>query len=191
MSDNMRKITLGKKMPPLAMPICLVGANVGGKPNFCTIAWFTMIDDEPPMIGLVMAKERRTKDGIMENRTFSVNLPSTAMAAATDHCGLVSGRDVDKSDVFKVFYGELGSAPLIEESPVSMECRLSNVVEFETTDLMVGEVVQVHVDASVVPGGKIDYAMLDPLLYASGSAYHSLGEKKADAFKVGRNYRKK
>jgi len=187
----MRKITLGKKMPPLAMPICLVGANVGGKPNFCTIAWFTMIDDEPPMIGLVMAKERRTKDGIMENRTFSVNLPSTAMAAATDHCGLVSGRDVDKSDVFKVFYGELGSAPLIEESPVSMECRLSNVVEFETTDLVVGEVVQVHVDASVVPGGKIDYAMLDPLLYASGSAYHSLGEKKADAFKVGRNYRKK
>lgn len=187
----MSKVTLGKKMPPLAMPICLVGANVGGKPNFCTIAWSTMIDDEPPLIGLVMAKARRTKDGIVENKTFSVSVPSTAMAAAADHCGLVSGYDTDKSDVFGVFYGELGTAPLIEESPVSMECRLYKVVEFETTDLVVGEVVQIHADASVIVGGKVDYGKLDPLLYASGSAYYSLGEKKADAFKVGKTFRKK
>lgn len=187
----MSKVTLGKKMPPLAMPICLVGSNVGGKPNFCTIAWFTMIDDEPPMIGLVMAKERKTKDGIVENKTFSVSLPSTAMAAATDHVGLVSGYDTDKSGVFGVFYGELGTAPLIEESPVSIECRLNRIVEFETTDLVVGEVVQIHADPSIVTGGKVDYGKFDPLLYASGSAYFSLGEKKADAFKVGMTLKKK
>ena len=187
----MSKVTLGKKMPTMVMPICLVGANVGGKPNFCTIAWFTMIDDEPPMVGLVMAKQRRTKDGIVENGTFSVNLPGTAMVAATDYCGLASGYDTDKSDVFKVYYGSLGTAPLIEECPLSAECRLSRVVEFETTDLVVGEVAEIYADSSVVESGKVSIVKMDPLLYVSGSAYHALGERKADAFKVGKGYRKK
>jgi flavin reductase (DIM6/NTAB) family NADH-FMN oxidoreductase RutF len=98
-------------MPPLALPICLVGANVDGKANFCTIAWFTMIDDEPPTIGLVMGKERRTKDGIMENKTFSVNVPGTELAVPVDYCGIRSGYKVDKSEVFRTFYGKLKTAP--------------------------------------------------------------------------------
>lgn len=187
----MSKVTLGKKMPPLTFHICLVGANVGGRPNFCTVAWATVIDDEPPLIGLVLAKERKTKEGIVENKTFSVNLPDTAMAMAADHCGLVSGHDADKSDVFKVSYGELGTAPLIEESPVSAECRLSRIVEFGTTDLVVGEVVQLYADPRITAGGRVDFGRFDPLLYASGSAYYSLGEKKADAFRIGKDFRKK
>jgi flavin reductase (DIM6/NTAB) family NADH-FMN oxidoreductase RutF len=188
----MPKTALGKKMPPLPLPICLVGANVGGKANFCTIAWFTMIDDEPPTIGLVMGKKRRTKDGIVENGSFSVNLPSTELAVPTDHCGISSGYDTDKSDVFRTFYGTLGSAPLIDDCPVAVECRLKQIMEFEGTDLVIGEVVEVYADNDVYSQGRPDPTKLDPLLYlSSAAAYHRLGDRVADAFKVGGSYKKK
>ncbi|HNU35410.1 MAG TPA: flavin reductase, partial [Methanomassiliicoccales archaeon] len=66
---EMSKIALGRKLPMMGLPVVVVGAKVQGKVNFCTIAWATMIDDEPPKMAVVMGKDRRTKDGILENRT--------------------------------------------------------------------------------------------------------------------------
>jgi flavin reductase (DIM6/NTAB) family NADH-FMN oxidoreductase RutF len=187
----MTKITRGKVMPPIAFPICLLGANVEGKPNYCTIAWFTMIDDEPPTIGLVTGKDRRTKDGIVENRTFSVSLPSADMAVPVDYVGITSGRKEDKSGVFRSFYGKLKTAPMAEECPVTMECELKRIVEMEGTDLMIGEIVEVYADGTAYHGSEPDAIVLDPLMYlSSGAAYHRLGGRVADAFKAGRAYRK-
>jgi len=90
-------------MPSLTLPVCILGSNYEGKANFCTVAWFTMIDDEPPTIGLLLGKKRRTVDGIRQNRTFSVNLPSTKLAAKTDFVGLYSGYKEDKSEVFRLY----------------------------------------------------------------------------------------
>lgn len=178
-------------MPPIALPICLLGANVEGKPNYCTIAWFTMMDDEPPTIGLVTGKARRTKDGILENRTFSVNLPSADMAVPVDYVGITSGRQEDKSGVFRSFYGKLKTAPMVEECPLTMECELKRVVEFEGTDLIIGEIVEVHADERAYHGNEPDPIVLDPLMYLSSAAtYHRLGERVSDAFKAGKSYRK-
>jgi flavin reductase (DIM6/NTAB) family NADH-FMN oxidoreductase RutF len=187
----MPKTAHGNRMPPLALPICLVGANVEGKANFCTIAWFTMIDDEPPTIGLVMGKQRRTKDGIMENKSFSVNVPGTELAVPVDFCGLNSGHQVDKSGVFRTFYGKLKTAPMVEDCPLTMECTLKRVVEFEGTDMVVGEVVEVYTDHGALRSdGRPDPTVLDPLLYlSSASAYHRLGDRIADAFQIGKSYR--
>ena len=187
----MSKTIQEKRMPPLALPICLVGANVQGRPNFCTIAWFTMIDDEPPTIGLVMAKERRTKDGIVENGTFSVNIPSTELAVPVDHCGIRSGYKEDKSEVFRTFYGKLRTAPMVEDCPVAMECTLKRIVAFEGTDMVVGEIAEVYADDGCITDGRPDPTCLDPLMYLSGgAAYHRLGDRIADAFQVGKSYRK-
>jgi flavin reductase (DIM6/NTAB) family NADH-FMN oxidoreductase RutF len=188
---KMSKVKIAKKVPTLALPICLVGANVGGRPNFCTIAWLTMIDDEPPLIGLVMAKQRLTKDGIKENKTFSVNIPSTKQAVETDYCGIVSGAEVDKSHVFRVEYGELGTAPMAVDCPLVMECRLRQIVEFEGTDLVVGEVMMVYSEMAVLRDGKPDLSLIDPLLYGMpGGPYFSLGAKVADAFKAGKKLKR-
>ena len=190
--SRMGKLRLGKRVPSLVLPVCIVGSNVEGKANFCTIAWFTMIEDEPPTIGLLLGKQRRTMDGIKENGTFSVNLPSTALAAETDYVGLHSGRKTDKSDVFQIYYGDLGTAPLIQECPMSLECKLKDIIEFEGTDLLVGEVVEVHVDEDCMTNGKPDIDKIDPLLYSMpGGPYVGKGEKVADAFKIGRTLKRK
>jgi flavin reductase (DIM6/NTAB) family NADH-FMN oxidoreductase RutF len=188
----MPKTAQKKQMPPIALPICLVGANVEGRPNFNTIAWFTMIDDEPPTIGLVMGKQRRTKDGIVENKTFSVNIPRTELAVPVDHCGITSGYKVDKSEVFRTFYGKLKTAPMVDDCPLTMECTLKQIVEFEGTDMVVGEIVEMYTDDGIIRAdGRPDPTALDPLMYLStGAAYHRLGDRIADAFKVGKAYRK-
>lgn len=188
----MSKIKLGKRLPFLALPMCLAGAKVDGRPNFCAIAWFTMIDDEPPTIGMVMGKKRKTKDGILENRTFSINIPDSKLAVETDWCGLNTGYKVDKSGVFEVSYGALGSAPLIDSCPISLECKLSQVIELEGVDLVIGEIEEVHMDERCMTRGKPDPSKMDPLLLLMpGGPYFSLGQKVADAYKVGKGFKPK
>ena len=173
----------------MAMPVCLVGAMVKGQVNFCTVAWFTILDDEPPMVALVLGKDRATKDGIQENGTFSVNIPSEFNVTAADYCGINSGYKVDKSRVFSVSYGALKTAPMADECPVSAECKLAQIIEFPGTDLVIGEVVQVHADVSLVSNGKVDITELRPLLYSfPGGPYLSIGPAVAEAFEVGRTF---
>ena len=192
MSMSEEKVAIGRQAPPMVMPVCLVGALVKGKPNFCTVAWFTMMDDEPPMVALVLGKDRATKDGIEENGTFSVNIPSERNVAEVDYCGISSGREVDKSKVFGVSFGTLKTAPLADECPVSAECKLTKIVEFPGTDLVLGEVVQVHVERSLVSDGKVDMQRLRPLLYSfPGGPYVAIGPVVAEAFKVGKTVAKK
>jgi flavin reductase (DIM6/NTAB) family NADH-FMN oxidoreductase RutF len=185
----MEKIQIGSKAPPMAMPVCLVGAMVKGKANFCAVAWFTILDDEPPMIAIVLGKDRATMDGIKENSTFSVNIPSESSAAAVDFCGINSGHSQDKSKVFNVSYGTLKTAPFADECPVNAECRLVKIIEFAGTDLVIGEVVQVQIDKAVVHEGKVDVSDLKPLLYSfPGGPYLSIGPVVAEAFNVGKTF---
>lgn len=187
----MTKIEMGKTMPPLPLPVCLLGSRTNGRPNFCTVAWFTMIDDEPPTIGLVIAKDRRTKDGVVENGTFSVNLPSTDQVVPVDYCGITSGHEADKSEVFTVFYGDLGTAPMVQDCPLTMECQLLRIVEFEGTDMVVGTISGLYADNDMMARGRPDIQAWDPLLYLStAAAYYGLGRKVADAFSIGRGYKK-
>jgi len=188
----MAQVNMGRKLPPMALPICLVGANVKGKANFCTIAWFTIIDDAPPTFGVVMAKNRCTKDGIMENGTFSISIPSHKMAVAVDHCGITSGYGTDKSDVFDVFYGGLETAPLIRGCPVTMECKLVRTIVFEGVDMIVGEVAECYVEENVMERGKVSLEKFDPLLYGMGGGpYYHLGAKGEKAFSVGKKMKKR
>lgn len=71
----MKKIRTGSKLPPLCLPVALLGANVRGRPNFLTIAWFTMLQEDPPLIAASMDKKYYTRQGIEENKTFSLNIP--------------------------------------------------------------------------------------------------------------------
>ena len=69
-------------------------------------------------------EDHYTTKGIVENGTYSVNVPSTRLLSLADYCGLVSGHRVDKSRLFETFYGELGTAPMAAECPVNLECRV-------------------------------------------------------------------
>jgi len=172
------------------LPTVLVGANVKGKPNYMTAAWATVACMAPPMVCVAINKARYTAKGIEENKTFSLNIPSAKQIVETDHCGLVSGAQEDKSRVFRSFYGKLKTAPLAEECPVNIECRLFNSVDCGSHRLHIGEVVEIHADKSGVTDGKPDITKIHPLVYAQAT-YFGVGKQVDKAFSAGKKYRKK
>lgn len=185
----MLKKALGRTLPMMGLPVVVVGAKVQGKVNFCTIAWATMIDNEPPKMAVVMGKERRTKDGILENKTFSINLPDVNTVAAADHCGLVSGYKEDKSKVFDIFFGKTLTAPMARECPVNVELTLDEIIELEGTDIVIGEVEEVYVDEGRLTEGRPDIDKLQLLMYlSSGALYFIKGRTVAEAFSVGKDF---
>jgi flavin reductase (DIM6/NTAB) family NADH-FMN oxidoreductase RutF len=141
------------------------------------------------MVCVAINKTRYTAKGIEENRTFSLNVPSAKQVIEADHCGLVSGTQEDKSKVFRSFYGTLKTAPLAEECPVNIECKLFKSVECGSHLLYIGEVIEIHADKACVTDGKPDAAKLDPMVYAQ-AAYWQVGMQIDKAFSAGRNYKK-
>ena len=134
----MDKVSFAFKPHMTVMPAVLVGANVGGKPNYMTVAWTGVACMDPPMISIAVNKMRHTEKGIIENGTFSVNIPSTKNVVEMDYCGITSGSRVDKDLIFETFYGKLGTAPLIGEFPVNIECELRHTLELGSHNLHVG-----------------------------------------------------
>ena len=185
----MEKITLGPMPYMSVMPTLIVGANVKGKPNYMTAAWATVACMAPPMVCVAMNKARYTVQGIEENKTFSLKVPAVRHMVETDHCGLISGAQEDKSKVFSTFYGTLKTAPLAEECPVNIECRLFEAVDCGSHRLYIGEVVEIHADTSCVTDGKPDTAKSDPIVYAQAGYWH-VGKPAGRAFSVGRGYKK-
>jgi flavin reductase (DIM6/NTAB) family NADH-FMN oxidoreductase RutF len=183
----MEKITIGP-MPYLSvMPTLLVGANVRGKANYMTAAWATVACMAPPMVCVAINTARYTAMGIEENKTFSLNVPSAKYVVETDYCGTVSGVLEDKSKVFTSFYGKLKTAPLAEECPVNIECKLFKSVDCGSHLLYIGEVVEIHVDKTSATDGKPDTSKVDPVVYAQATYWH-VGKQIDKAFSAGKKY---
>lgn len=172
------------------MPSTLVGAMVDGRPNFMAVAHVGILNNVAPQYLTVSLKKfRHTARGIHASGTFSICLPSRSMVVAADYVGIVSGRNVDKSDIFSVFYGQCGTAPMIGECPVNMELLLRQVIELPAHEVFVGELVATHADPAVLEGRRVDVEKVGPLLfdYASGW-YYSLGEAVAPCWRAGREF---
>ena len=188
----MEKINLGPTIPAYPMPVSLVGAHVAGKPNFLAVAWFTMVNPKPPMIGIVLGKGHYTNPGIKENNAFSISLPSEDMVEATDYCGLVSGKKTDKSEVFEVFYGELKTAPMIKDCPLSLECRLAETVESGLDEIFIGEIVGTYTEGRYLTDGKLDFGKMRPMILSHpDTSYWRLGGLLARAWHIGKNFNPK
>ncbi|MBI5064065.1 MAG: flavin reductase family protein [Desulfatitalea sp.] len=187
----MKKITLGAQTLVYPMPAFLVGANVAGKANFMTAAWSGIACSNPPMVSVALQHHRHTLKGIKENGTFSINVPSQDQVRETDYCGIVSGTKQDKaSDCgFAVFYGQLKTAPLIEQCPLNLECKVVHILNLGSHALIVGQIEETHVSEACVTDGLPDADKLKPIIYTPGAEkrYHGLGATLAKAFSVGQD----
>jgi flavin reductase (DIM6/NTAB) family NADH-FMN oxidoreductase RutF len=184
------KIDLGAKVATYPMPVVLVGANVKGKANFSAIAWFTMAALKPPKVAVALNKAHYTNEGIRENKTFSVCIPSEDMVEATDYCGLVSGSKVDKSGVFDVFYGKLRTAPMIAECPVNLECSLDKTIDNASNELFIGDIISTYTEEKYLTDGTVDIRKTKPfILSLNDRQYYVLGEPRAKAWNVGKTYK--
>ncbi len=187
----MKKIEMGAKNFLYPMPTTIVGANVGGKPNYITIAHVGIL--HYITLSISMNKRHYTNPGIVENGTFSVNIPSSKMAKETDYCGMVSGREVNKGALFETFYGKLKTAPMIQNCPVNMECKLIQKLDLPTHDVFIGEIAAAYCDEECLTAGKgVDLRKVDPILFSiSGARYWRVGEQFARAWEIGKELRSK
>ena len=187
----MGKIQVDFKKLRYPLPITIVGASVKGKPNFLTIAFFSILSHSPPVVSVSLYKNHYTVEGIQESGAFSVNIPSTDMVEITDYCGIVSGRKVDKSNLFKSFYGQLNSVPMIEECSLNFECKLFRTVEIGNNLIFLGEVLSMYANEEVMSKDSPDIKTIDPLVLL-GSVYHSwkFGPEIAGAYSIGKKLKK-
>ena len=171
------------------MPTTLVGATVNGKPNFLAIAHVGILNHGTPQyLSIGLAKFHYSNAGIHENKTFSICLPSENLMAETDYCGIMTGKKTDKGALFDIFYGEVETAPMIRQCPVNMELRLHDVLDFQTHDVFIGELVQTYADDSVMTDGNIDIARLRPLIFDMASKkYWALGQPLGNCWNIGKS----
>ena len=183
------KIELGAKNCLYPLPTVLVGALVNGKPNYITIAHVGIMDLES--VSLSMNKRHYTNLGIKTNKTFSINLPSETMVKETDYCGLVSGKDHGKADMFKTFYGTLKTAPMIQQCSVNMECELIKTVDFPNHDVFIGKITNTYCDEAVLNDDEVDIEKVQPILFVMNDrSYYGLGKKLANAWNIGKELSK-
>ena len=136
----MSKIEITPKIAPFPKPTALIGSLIDDRPNFMNIVWFNRVNRSPNIWAASVNKKHHTLEGIKQNGSFSINLPSPDLAVKTDYCGLVSGRDVDKSELFDVFFGKLKTAPMIRECPVNTECLVQDTIDLPDHVIVLGEV---------------------------------------------------
>lgn len=185
----MEKTKLGPQTLLFPMPAILVGANVNDKPNYMAAAWCSIVSHNPPAVSVALQKSRYTLTGIKKNETFSVNVPSSNLVKKTDYCGLCSGKNKDKSKIFKTFYGKLKTAPLIQECPLNLECKVIHCLDLGSHTLVIGEIAETYIADDCMTNGKPDPRKIDPLVYSPGTrGYYRIGEFVAEAFKVGKEY---
>ncbi len=174
------------------MPTTLVGATVNGKPNFLAVAHVGILNHgSPQYLSIGLSKSHYTNAGIVDNRSFSICLPSEDLMAQTDYCGIMTGKKTDKAALFDLFYGKLKTAPIIRQCTVNMELKLHDVLDFNTHDIFVGDLVETYADETVLVDGKIDVTKVRPLLFDMSSIqYFSLGKAIGKCWNIGKTLKK-
>ena len=183
----MPRIKIDKNIFGFPMPVVLIGTEVKGKANFFTVAWVMKFNYAPAKIGFISGKDHYSNQGILKNKTFSVNIPSRKQIKSADYCGIVSGRKKDKSLVFEIEEGTLAGAPLIKDCPISLECKLEKTIDVDGDHLFVGKVINAYGVKSCFTHGKPDMKKIAPFMYTSpDNFYWGLGKPLAKAWSVGK-----
>ncbi len=168
----------GNMLYPLPAGL-VTAADRQGNTNVFTVAWTGTVCSDPPMVSISVRKERHSYHMIRETGEFVINLTTAELAFATDYCGVKSGRDVDKLRTLKLtpLPADKVRAPLIKESPVNIECQVTQVIQLGSHDLFLAKVAAVHADEAYMDEkGKFSFEKAQPIVYSHGS-YYMLGKK--------------
>ena len=175
----MKKVTWkgGTLLAPV--PPALVSCGSMEKPNVLTVAWTGIVCSDPPKTYVSVRSSRYSYELIRDSGEFVINLPTEALARATDYCGVHSGRNKDK-------FAEMGltaqacsvvSAPQIAQSPISLECRVTDQIPLGSHDMFLADIVVVNVAEELLDKeGKLHLERMKPIAYAHGD-YYALGKQ--------------
>lgn len=156
------------------LPVVMVSVGDNTNSNIITVAWTGIVCSAPPRVYISLRKDRHSYGIIEQTGEFVINFTSEELLAACDWCGIRSGKDVDK-------FAEMGftrspancvSAPLIEQSPVSLECKVFQSLDLGSHTMFLADVLAVDVDEKIVDAdGRIDYAQARLVSYQHGEYY--------------------
>lgn len=174
-----QKWKAGNMLYPLPAVLVTV-SDKEGKENIFTVAWAGTICTNPPMVSISVRPERYSYHMIKETGEFVINLTTEKMAYAVDFCGVRSGRDIDKFKETGLTKekSDFVRAPMIKESPVSIECKVKEIISLGSHDLFVANVLSVHADEKFMDEkNRFDLNKSKPLVYSHGE-YYGIGNKK-------------
>lgn len=180
----MSRINFGSKPLMYPQPVLIIATyDENGVPNAMNAAWGITTDFNEISISL---SEHKTTDNFAKTGAFTVSMATEDQVVGCDYVGIESGRKVpDKFEKagFHATKSEFVNAPLIDELPLALEC---SVKSFED-GILVGEIVNVSADESIVTDGKVDLNKLRPIAFDPfNNAYMGLGEKVGNAFSDGK-----
>lgn len=134
------------------VPAVMVSCGSGEDANIITIAWTGIVNSDPPMTYISVRKERHSYDIIKSSGEFVINLVNENLTFAADWCGVKSGRDFDKWKEQKLTKAEASvvKCPIIKESPLSLECKVKDIIELGSHDMFLAEIVSISADESIV-----------------------------------------
>lgn len=160
------------------IPAVLVSCGNMENANVLTIAWTGIINSDPAMTYISVRPERHSYNMIKESGEFVINLTTKDLAFATDYAGVTSGKKVNKIEKLGLTLEKCNniSAPMIKESPVSLECRVTEVKELGTHHMFIAEILSVNVDDKYLDEtGRFDMEKCDLIAYSHGK-YYTLGD---------------
>lgn len=167
----------------MLFPLPAVMVSLGASPeeyNIITIAWTGTICSDPPMCYISVRPGRHSYEILKKNREFVINLTTADLAFATDWCGVRSGQQHNKFEAMKLTPGKASvvHAPTIEEAPVNIECKVTEIIPLGTHDLFLAEVVNVIAEDAYLDSktGAFSLEKANLIAYAHGK-YFELGKK--------------
>lgn len=177
------KKNLGSVNAMYPTPLAVIGVMVNGKPNWALVGHIGIMSHDRIMVSL--KNTHYTNKGILKTNVLSVNLVDEAMLAKADYVGMVSGAEVDKSEIFSYQLGQMG-APVISQAPVIMECSVDDVYRVDAFENFVLRIENTYVEEwAVTAEGKIDYRSFKPVLFEMPTyEYFKMGESIGKCKKI-------
>lgn len=171
----MKKINFKGSVVLNPVPVVLITSrSKEGKDNVFTVGWTGTVCTKPPMLSISIRPERLSYEYIKDNMEFIVNLPTSKMVKAVDYCGVKSGKNIDKiSEMnFTMKEGTHVDVAFIDECPVSIECKVKQIIPLGTHDIFIAEVLGSHINESLIDEkGKIHFEQGDLISYCHGEYY--------------------
>ena len=156
------------------VPAVLITSKKEKTINVFTAAWVGTACTKPPIITVSIRPERLSYDFIKSTKEFTVNLPTVKLVKTVDFCGVKSGRDIDKIKKCNLTLeaGTFIDVPSIKECPVSLECKVKQIIPLGSHELFIAEVIQVNVEKSLIHAdGKIHFEEADLICYSHGEYF--------------------
>ena len=161
------------------VPPAMVSCGEGEHANIITIAWTGIVNSHPPKTYISVRPSRHSYGLIKESGEFVINLTSAKLVRAADYCGIYTGRKVNKFEKCGLHMAEASEVrcPLIAESPLSLECRVTDILELGSHHMFLADIVAMDVEEELIDGeGKLHLDRCGLAAYAHGE-YYELGKR--------------